>query len=137
LPVFIILRCIKETICIAMTPVINNSIKYGGMNNMHVEDVLRRHARNADRLMVGILWAMLFVALALSGMHDTLGWALAVGIPAASIPGLLALAHGGTRATRTWPRWSRSSISTGATARRASGPAGCLRREARDGLPPG
>jgi methyl-accepting chemotaxis protein len=70
------------------------------MNNLHVEDVLRGHARRADRLMVGILWAMLFVALALSSMHDTLGWALAVGIPAAAIPTVLALAHGGTRATR-------------------------------------
>jgi methyl-accepting chemotaxis protein len=50
--------------------------------------------------MVIILWAMLVVALALSGMHDTLVWALAIGIPAALVPTLLVLAAGGSRATR-------------------------------------
>jgi methyl-accepting chemotaxis protein len=70
------------------------------MNNLHVDEALRRHAHKADRLMVMILWAMFVVALALSGMHDTLGWALAVGIPAAALPTLLMLVAGGTRLTR-------------------------------------
>ncbi|MFC5510516.1 methyl-accepting chemotaxis protein [Massilia jejuensis] len=50
--------------------------------------------------MVAILWAMFGMALALSGMHDTLGWALAIGIPAAALPTILMLVAGGTRATR-------------------------------------
>jgi len=50
--------------------------------------------------MVMILWAMFGVALALSGMHDTLGWALAVGIPAAALPTVAMLLAGGTVLTR-------------------------------------
>ena len=70
------------------------------MSNLHVDEALRRHSHRADRLMVMILWAMFAVALALSGMHDTLGWALAVGIPAAAIPTVLMLTAGGARVTR-------------------------------------
>ena len=69
-------------------------------SKLQVGDALRLQARKADRLMVGILWAMLLLALALSGMHDTLVWALAVGIPAALVPTLLALTHGGALGTR-------------------------------------
>ncbi len=65
-----------------------------------MDEALRRHSRQSDRLMVAILWTMLVIALALSGMHDTLGWALAIGIPAAAIPTILMLAAGGTRTTR-------------------------------------
>ncbi|KQQ89301.1 hypothetical protein ASF77_09775 [Massilia sp. Leaf139] len=50
--------------------------------------------------MVAILWAMFGVALALSGMHDTLAWALGVGIPAAAIPTFLMFVAGGARVTR-------------------------------------
>jgi len=70
------------------------------MNHLHVDEALRQHSHKADRLMVMILWAMFVVALALSQMHDTLGWAFAVGIPAAAIPTLLMLAAGGARITR-------------------------------------
>ena len=70
------------------------------MSNLHVGEALRRHSHKADRLMVMILWAMFTVALALSGLHDTLGWALAVGLPAAAIPTLFMLAAGGARVTR-------------------------------------
>jgi methyl-accepting chemotaxis protein len=70
------------------------------MRNLHVEETLRRYSHKADQLMVMILWAMFVVALALSGLHDTLGWALAAGIPAAAIPTLLMLGAGGTRLTR-------------------------------------
>ncbi|MET0981273.1 MAG: methyl-accepting chemotaxis protein, partial [Telluria sp.] len=68
--------------------------------NPQVDAALRRSWRQADRLMVMILWAMFAVALALSGLHDTLVWALAVGIPAALVPTLLAWCAGGTRASR-------------------------------------
>jgi methyl-accepting chemotaxis protein len=70
------------------------------MSYLHVDEALRQHSHKADRLMVMILWAMFVVALALSQMHDTLGWAFAVGIPAAAIPTLLMLAAGGARITR-------------------------------------
>ena len=70
------------------------------MSNLHVDEALRQHSHKADRLMVMILWAMFGVALALSQMHDTLGWAFAVGIPAAAIPTLLMLTAGGARITR-------------------------------------
>ena len=70
------------------------------MINAQVEEALRGNARQADRLMILILWAMLLIALALSGMHDTLGWALAIGIPAALLPSLLVLMAGGSRLTR-------------------------------------
>jgi len=41
-----------------------------------ISDALRQHFRQADRLMIIILWGMVVVALALSSLHDTLGWAL-------------------------------------------------------------
>jgi methyl-accepting chemotaxis protein len=68
--------------------------------NPQVDAALRHTWRQADRLMVMILWAMFAVALALSGLHDTLFWALAVGIPAALVPTLLAWTAGGTRLSR-------------------------------------
>jgi len=67
---------------------------------MDVNAALRASARHADRLMVGILWGLFLMALALSGLHDTLGWALAVGLPAALLPTALALIMGGARLTR-------------------------------------
>ena len=70
------------------------------MISSHVGEALRNNAKQADRLMVMILWAMFVVALLLSGMHDTLGWALAVGIPAALVPTLLFFTSGGARFTR-------------------------------------
>ena len=70
------------------------------MNTTHVDEALRTNARQADRLMVLILWAMFVVALALSGMHDTLGWALGVGLPVALAPTLLVLSAGGSRLAR-------------------------------------
>jgi methyl-accepting chemotaxis protein len=70
------------------------------MSNLHVDEALRQHSHKADRLMAAILWAMFAVALGLSQMHDTLGWACAIGIPAAAIPTLLMLSAGGARITR-------------------------------------
>jgi methyl-accepting chemotaxis protein len=70
------------------------------MSKLHVDEALRQHSHKADRLMVMILWAMFGVALALSSMHDTLGWALAIGVPAAAIPTFMMLTAGGARFTR-------------------------------------
>jgi len=70
------------------------------VKTLDVQEALRQHAHNADRLMVGILWAMFVVGLVLSQMHDTLVWALAIGVPAAVIPTLLVLRAGGARVTR-------------------------------------
>ncbi|WP_292044932.1 methyl-accepting chemotaxis protein [Massilia sp. UBA6681] len=61
---------------------------------------LHQHYLRADRLMVGILWGLFAMALALSSMYDTLRWALLVGLPAAGIPTALMLFAGGSRASR-------------------------------------
>ena len=68
--------------------------------NREVKQALHTTWRQADRLMVLILWAMLLVALALSNLHGTLAWALLIGIPAALVPTVLAITAGGTRLTR-------------------------------------
>lgn len=54
----------------------------------------------ADRTLVTILWAMLAIAVALSGMHDTLGWALTIGLPAVGAATIAALSFSGTRLSR-------------------------------------
>lgn len=56
--------------------------------------------RQADRLMLVIVWLLFAMSLALSTLHDTWGWALVVGLPAAGIPSLLARLLPGSRATR-------------------------------------
>ncbi|MFC4931803.1 methyl-accepting chemotaxis protein [Massilia sp. GCM10023247] len=70
------------------------------MMNPHVEAALRSASLQADRLMAAILWAMFGMALALSGLHDTLGWALGIGLPAALVPTALMFVAGGSRLTR-------------------------------------
>jgi methyl-accepting chemotaxis protein len=70
------------------------------MGMTDVNGALKASARQADRLMVGILWALFVMGLALSGLHDTLGWAFAVGIPAALLPTVLAFTASGERITR-------------------------------------
>jgi len=57
------------------------------------------HYKQADRLMLFILWSLFFVSLGLAGMHDTLAWALIVGLPAALVPTALIVRAGGTRLT--------------------------------------
>jgi methyl-accepting chemotaxis protein len=57
-------------------------------------------ARQADRLMTGILWGLFVMALFLAGLHDTWGLALWIGLPLALGPTLLALAAPGSRITR-------------------------------------
>ncbi|MBC7452264.1 MAG: chemotaxis protein [Massilia sp.] len=56
--------------------------------------------RQSDRMMLVIVWLLLLMALALSPMHDTLRWALLVGLPAALVPTLLVFAMPGSRVTR-------------------------------------
>jgi len=50
--------------------------------------------------MCGILWALFALGLALSGLYDTLRWALLVGLPAALVPTVLVAIKGGTRLSR-------------------------------------
>ncbi|MDB4873391.1 MAG: hypothetical protein JWL97_4395 [Gemmatimonadales bacterium] len=64
-----------------------------------IETVIKYHFRQADRLMLFILWGLFVMALALSGMHDTMSWALWIGVPAAALPTALIVWHGGTRLT--------------------------------------
>jgi len=70
------------------------------MSNLRVEEALRQQSHKADRLVLGILWAMFVLALALSGLHDTLGWALAVGLPTALVPTVMVFLAGGAPANR-------------------------------------
>jgi methyl-accepting chemotaxis protein len=65
-----------------------------------VHGLLKANYLRADRLMCGILWCLFAFALALSGLFDTLRWALLVGLPAALVPTLLVLVAGGTRLSR-------------------------------------
>jgi methyl-accepting chemotaxis protein len=60
---------------------------------------LRQYARSADRLMLGIVWALFAVSLALSPVHDTLQWALLIGLPTAALTTALLLLRGGLRST--------------------------------------
>ncbi|WP_161783187.1 methyl-accepting chemotaxis protein [Massilia sp. BSC265] len=50
--------------------------------------------------MLWILWGLFAVGLGLSGMYDTLRWALLVGFPAAAVPSAIIMLAGGTRAAR-------------------------------------
>jgi methyl-accepting chemotaxis protein len=56
--------------------------------------------RRADRLMLAIVWLLFAMALALSTLHDTLRWALVIGLPAAAIPSVLVRLLPGSRPTR-------------------------------------
>ena len=67
--------------------------------------ILKTHSRQADRLMLCILWGLFAMALALSGLHDTLRWALLVGLPTALLPTAMIVFYGGTRLLRRpWRR---------------------------------
>jgi len=50
--------------------------------------------------MLWVLWALFGMSLALSSMHDTLRWALLVGLPAAALPCLVIMLAGGSRLAR-------------------------------------
>ena len=69
---------------------------------MLVRDPLHPIHVRADRLMVGVLWCLAVLSFALAPWHQTWVWALAIGVPAAAIPSLLAYAFPGSLATRLW-----------------------------------
>ena len=57
------------------------------------------HYRQADRLMLFIIWGLFLMSLGLSDMHDTMKWAFIVGLPAALVPTAMIALAGGTRLT--------------------------------------
>jgi methyl-accepting chemotaxis protein len=59
----------------------------------------RAHYKQADRLMLFILWGLFLMSLGLAATHDTMKWALIIGIPAALLPTAMILSSGGTRLT--------------------------------------
>jgi len=61
---------------------------------------LDKHYRHADRVMLVIVWFLFVMGLGLSALHDTLTWALAVGLPTAAIMTALVLMNGGAHFTR-------------------------------------
>ncbi len=70
------------------------------MEKHSVDGVLKASHLRADQLMCGILWGLFALGLALSGLHDTLRWALLVGLPAALLPTAAIVLQGGTRLSR-------------------------------------
>ncbi len=70
------------------------------MQRTSVDSVLKASHLRADHLMCAILWSLFALGLALSGLHDTLRWALLVGLPAALLPTVMIVLHGGTRLSR-------------------------------------
>lgn len=65
-----------------------------------VESLLALNHRSADRLMLGILWALFVMALALSNLHDTMHWAWLIGLPAVLVPMALMRIYPGQRPAR-------------------------------------
>lgn len=61
---------------------------------------LTQNYRQADRLMLFVLWTLFVMALTLSSLHDTLRWALLIGLPTAAIPTALIMFFGGSGLTR-------------------------------------
>ncbi|NDP65069.1 MAG: chemotaxis protein, partial [Polaromonas sp.] len=66
-----------------------------------IDQYLNRHYQRADRVMLPIVWLLFVMSLALSGWHDTLKWALLIGLPAALIPTALIFASPGSLMTRS------------------------------------
>ena len=68
---------------------------------MHAtRNFLKANYQRADRIMLYILWGLLVLSLVLSGLHNTLKWALMVGLPAAALPSVLVYFFSGERLTR-------------------------------------
>jgi hypothetical protein len=62
---------------------------------MHDTDPLHHTHVRADRLMVGVPWALAVLSFALAPSYQTWGLAFAIAIPAAGIPSLMAYAFPG------------------------------------------
>ncbi|MEW7850019.1 methyl-accepting chemotaxis protein [Massilia aurea] len=56
--------------------------------------------RQADRLLIVVLWAMLGFSLALAGIHDTLTWSLVVGLPIVALASGVTFLASGTLSSR-------------------------------------
>jgi methyl-accepting chemotaxis protein len=56
--------------------------------------------RRADKLMISIAWCLFGIALGLSSMHDTMAWALWIGVPAALLPTAFVVLAPGSRSGR-------------------------------------
>ena len=54
-----------------------------------IQAILAKNYQRADRLMLLLLWFLLLVSFAISGLNDTFTWALLVGLPTAIIPTFL------------------------------------------------
>lgn len=67
---------------------------------LDIEHYLNKNYRQADRLMLVVLWFLFVMSLFLSGQNDTLAWALAVGLPTALLPTALIIYMPGHRLTR-------------------------------------
>jgi methyl-accepting chemotaxis protein len=65
-----------------------------------IDTFLKMNYRRADKLMLMMIWGGAVIAFALSGLHDTMKWALLVGIPAALVPSLLIFIAPGEKITR-------------------------------------
>jgi len=70
------------------------------MRHSAVDTQLQLNHRRADRLMLGILWGLFAMALALSHLHDTLHWAWLIGLPAVLVPMALMRLYPGQRPAR-------------------------------------
>jgi methyl-accepting chemotaxis protein len=62
--------------------------------------ILHTYYRQADSLMLKIVWFLFLMSLALSTMHDTLRWTLAIGLPTALAVSACVVFMSGSRPTR-------------------------------------
>ena len=62
---------------------------------------MTKNYQRADRLMLWVLWFLLLVSFAISGLHDTLTWVLLVGLPTAIIPTVFIFQMPGALLTRS------------------------------------
>jgi methyl-accepting chemotaxis protein len=65
-----------------------------------IDTYLKMNYQRADKLMLIIVWVAAAMSLALSGIHNTLNWALLIGFPAALIPSFLVFFIPGGKITR-------------------------------------
>ena len=69
------------------------------MKSLSLNHSLKKHARAADRLMLGIIWALFLLSMALSPLHDTWQWAFVIGLPVALGVSALIMLRGARRTT--------------------------------------
>jgi methyl-accepting chemotaxis protein len=81
--------CHKRPTRINSMPLYEGSIK--------LDTTLTLVYKQADRLLVIILWVMLALSLAISGMHNTMGWALWLGLPVVVLASAVSFKVGGSR----------------------------------------